>query len=64
MKKDYKALSKVMEKCSDKELVFYRMAISMGVINFESIETGEMNEEYNLEVFDCITMELVYREVI
>lgn len=63
MKKDYKALSKVMEKCSDKELVFYRTAISMGVVNFESIETGEMNEEYNLEVFDCITMELVYRGV-
>lgn len=64
MKKDYKELTKIMTKCSDTELVIYREAIALGVITCESIETGERKEEYNLELFDCLTIELVYRGIL
>lgn len=64
MKKNYKALAKIMEKCTDHELLLYRTIIAMGVVTFETIDTGEKTLSNNLEVFDMITIELVYREVL
>lgn len=64
MKKNYKALTKIMKKCTDHELLLYRTIIAMGVVTFETVDTGERTLSNNLEVFDMITMELVYREVL
>ncbi len=64
MKKDYKELTKIMKKCTDLDLLIYREAVALGVVTCESIETGERKEEYNLELFDCLTIELVYRGIL
>ena len=64
MKKNYKALTIIMEKCTDHELLLYRTIIAMGVVTFETIDTGERTLSNNLEVFDMITIELVYREIL
>ena len=61
MKKDYAELGNIMETCSDVELYLYRSAIMTGIVNFQDVQTGEVTLENSLEVFDCITMELIYR---
>jgi hypothetical protein len=64
IKKNYKELSKIMESCTDLELVIYRFTIANGMVEFEDVQTGEKHIRNNLEVFDMITMELVYREIL
>jgi hypothetical protein len=64
MKKDYEELTRIMEGCSDLELLSYRALIALGVIAFEDAETGERHIKNDLEVFDCLTFELVYRGVL
>ena len=64
IKKNYKELSKIMESCTDLELLIYRFTIANGMVEFEDVQTGEKHIRNNLEVFDMITMELVYREIL